>query len=309
MLESRISNAARVFISCGQARGSEEEKIAREIAERVRNLGFDPYVAVTEQTLRGLRENIFEQLRSSEYFIFVDFKRERLANPETDEYRGSLFSHQELSIASFLELDVIALQESGVKPDDGIIRFLQANAIRFTDRHTLPNVIADKIRERNWDPGWQNELILERDGAQFSDARRPDDLTGRYFHINVHNRHHTKTAQNCYVYLENAEDLGSGESLPLKIIEFKWAGTMLPGVGIAPLARRPFDAFFILHNLPTVVQVNSFSDSTEFLPRISGEGRYKLTYLVVSNNFHPVRGTFVLNLNATLDQTSLLPSA
>jgi predicted aminopeptidase len=66
---------ARVFISCGQARGYEEEQIAGDIADRLRDLGFDPYVAVSEQTLRGLTENIFEQLRKSEYFIFLRFRR------------------------------------------------------------------------------------------------------------------------------------------------------------------------------------------------------------------------------------------
>jgi len=71
-------------------------------------------------------------LAASEYFVFVDFKRERLN--DTIECRGSLFSHQELAIASFLDLEVLAFQEAGVKQSDGIMGFLQANAISFTDR-------------------------------------------------------------------------------------------------------------------------------------------------------------------------------
>src|SRR5438477_12554495 len=110
---------ARVFISCGQSRGSDEESTASDIATRLRELGFDPYIAVQEQTLRGLKENIFEQLAKSEYFVFVDFKREQLANSGPPIHRGSLFSHQELAVASYLDIDLMAFQESGGKHDDG----------------------------------------------------------------------------------------------------------------------------------------------------------------------------------------------
>jgi hypothetical protein len=100
---------ARVFISCGQNKGSGEQELADEIGGRLKGLGFDPYVAVGEQSLRGLKENIFGQLNRSEYFLFVDFKREPLG--KTGFHRGSLFSHQELAVASFLEIDVLAFQE------------------------------------------------------------------------------------------------------------------------------------------------------------------------------------------------------
>ena len=82
-----------------------------------------------EQTLRGLKENIFPQLQDSEYFVFVDFKREKLVPHRRGktgklQHRGSLFSHQELALASFLDLQLLAFQEKGVKQDDGILRFL-----------------------------------------------------------------------------------------------------------------------------------------------------------------------------------------
>ena len=73
---------ARVFISCGQ-RDQDERTVVDKIADTIRNAGFDPYVAVEQQSLRGLKENIFFHLASSEYFLFVDFKREELTNSET----------------------------------------------------------------------------------------------------------------------------------------------------------------------------------------------------------------------------------
>src|SRR6187399_2564429 len=116
---------AKVFISCGQCKGTDEVELAQEISDRLKRLGFETYVGVSEQSLLGLRENVFAQLESSEYFLFIDFRREKFLEGWATACRGSLFSHQELALASYLEMPVIALQEEGVKRDDGIIRFLQ----------------------------------------------------------------------------------------------------------------------------------------------------------------------------------------
>jgi hypothetical protein len=117
---------ARVFISCGQNQLTDEVAVAQGIATRLNQLGFDSYIAVQEQTLRGLVENIFGRLAASEYLVFIDFMREQLA--DSPDHRGSLFSHQELAVAAFLELDVAAFQEIGVRRLDGMIRFVQASS-------------------------------------------------------------------------------------------------------------------------------------------------------------------------------------
>ena len=314
---------ARVFISCGQNKQSDETSIASGIAVRLQDLGFDPYIAVQEQSLRGLKENIFEQLSKSEYFVFVDFKREHIvesgastlvASPQgrrsrsSQICRGSLFSHQELAIASYLDTPVLAFQESGVKNDDGILRFLQANAIPFTDRHLLPNVVADQVRRRGWNPEWRNELVLERDASQMSDAivaNLDPPKKGRFFHIIVQNRHQHKTATNCYAYLEKATNLNMGTGIPVKAVELKWAGYMLPNAHIPPGIARHFDAFWIHQDLPGQLQFNAFCDSTDYKPRIGGEGEYELSYVVISDNFPAVRRSFMLSLNESLDLTTL----
>lgn len=46
---------ATVFISCGQAKGTAEEATALAVARRLQRLGFDPYIAAQQQTLRGLQ--------------------------------------------------------------------------------------------------------------------------------------------------------------------------------------------------------------------------------------------------------------
>src|SRR5208283_363343 len=127
-----MSEKARVFISCGQSKESEEVLIAQRIEKELIAMGFEPYIAVAEQSLKGVKENIFTKLRSSEYFLFIDFKRERLFKGndpfvDTGAHRGSLFSHQELAIAAFQDYDVLAFQEASVKKDDGILKFIQTN--------------------------------------------------------------------------------------------------------------------------------------------------------------------------------------
>ncbi len=298
---------ARVFISCGQSKETDEVGIAHRIAERLEQEGFEPYVAVDEQTLAGLTGNIFARLRNTEYFIFVDFKRERLADVQW--HRGSLFSHQELAIAAFLNVDsIIAFQEKGVKIDDGMLRFLQANAVPFTDRNTLPNVIADFVRQRQWIAGWRNELVLDRLPRQFSDASIFDGsdqlVRARFFHISVHNRHREKLAANCSVYFERATRLPN-INIPLKTIEFKWAGVHLPNVAIAPGGVREFDALHLLHSDPTQIIFNAHSDSPDYYPHFEkGAADYELSYVVRAENFPPARGTFRLHLSDQLNDTT-----
>jgi hypothetical protein len=301
---------ARVFISCGQNKASEELSLASDIKDRLTALGFDPYVAVGEQSLRGLKENLFAQLNNSEYLVFIDFKRERLEGQ--DCHRGSLFSHQELAVASFLEIDVLALQERGVKQDDGILGSIQANAILFSRRKTLPDLVAKHVQRRmdalKWDPLWRNELALTREPGYFADANQvPLEKLGRFFHIGVHNRHRRKIAMNCCVYLEKATSLDPRVEIPVKTVELKWEGYMLPNAHVQPGKVRKFDAFWILHDQPSQPKFNMFCDASYFYPRIAAVGRYELTYLVVADNFPPARRSFILTLSSLLDKTSLEP--
>ena len=305
MTEHATLRRARVFISCGQNKKTNEVMIAGQIREKLEKLGFDPYIAVEEQTLRGLKENIFRQLSTSEYFLFVDFKREKLENE--DVHRGSLFSHQELALASFLDIEMLAFREAGVKAEDGIMRFLQANAIQFAegDRHLLPDLI--ESRARKWDPNWRNELVLERDVAQFTDARvrNLNDRLGRYFQIGVKNLHKEKMATNCYAYLEKAIKLDPLSEISLNTVELKWEGYVFPNTHILPNTTRRFDALRIMHDNPTDPQFIIFSDYTGFDPPIHGEGCYELRYVVVADNFPPARGTFNLKLRSSLSSTRL----
>jgi hypothetical protein len=314
---------ARVFISCGQNKESDERATANAIAETLKALGFEPFIATEQQTLNGIKEHIFETLGNAEYFLFVDFKRERLAgnwwNPwKPPLYRGSLFSHQELALASYLGVDVVAFQESGIKLE-GLLAFIGGNATTFKVRARLPIEIENEVRRRlhtgQWNVHWRNKLVLERDPAQSQDVPVEWKIESggtvrkqkRFFQIVVRNRHRHKAATNCYVYLEKATNLNTSEEQSFQAFELKWEGYRLPYVNIPPEKMRRFDAFSIFHDSPTHLRFSQmFSDWSGVIPSLqAGEGRYELTYLVLSSNFPPARGSFILTLAPMFNLTTL----
>jgi len=308
----QVSPKAKVFISCGQRKKADELRTAQEIGKRLTELGFEYYIALEEQTLRGVKDNIFRQLESSEYFIFIDFRREKIGGKRAkSEYRGSLFSHQELALASFLDIPLLTFQQKGVKQEDGIMRYLQANSIQFTDKHLLADVVGGEIQKRGWNPSWKNALKMERESGQYMDLVRPGPngrtIPVRFFHIIVRNLHPHKTAINCYAYLAKAKNLSTGAEIPLETVEFKWAGYVMPNANISSFSQRALDAVWFDRPNPSKPRFSTYSDSGRYLPEfsISGKGMYELTYLVVSENFQPCTSTFTLQVGDKIEDFRL----
>ena len=298
---------ARVFISCGQRRGTDEVQVAKDIEASFRDLGFDPYVAVEEQSLRGVTENIFGQIATSEYFVFIDFKREHI--PDRNASRGSLFSHQELALATYLDLPIIAFRETGVIQEDGIMRFLQGNSVEFTDRHLLRDAIFARAIERNWSPERGNKLFLRRDADQFVDAL--DANTGRtlrVFHVDVTNRHKTKAAVGCYVYLEHVVRTLTGDTIFRETVEVKWKGYNFPMANIAPDSSRSFDAVCLWADQPGEAFPHVLTDYTGHAPRLRGPGEFTLQFLLLAENFPPERTRLDLQLGSSLSEAHLHPA-
>ena len=82
----------KIFISCGQ-RSQDEKEIAKAVSELLeKKLKFPPpYLAAKIDTFEEVL-SIIKELASSDYFLFIDFKRE-VKKPEND-LPCSLFSHQ-----------------------------------------------------------------------------------------------------------------------------------------------------------------------------------------------------------------------
>jgi hypothetical protein len=299
---------AKIFLSCGQK--DEEKELANRIAKRIEALrapgqtgpdaGFHCYVAVADQSLEGLRENIFHQLETSEYFVFLDFKRDPLGN--SGECRGSLFTNQELAVASFLSKPAILFQEEGVRKLDGMLASFQSNLITFRDRRGLEDLITgaveEKLRSGEWSTTWKDQLVIEVPTARFSGTAEalPGSKPGlvHYYHLGVRNLHHTKVALNCCVLLESIQPRDwDGIVAPFDPVELKWAGTpvTLPNVIVPATTMRLFDCFKIRHDAPATVEFQTLTDSMEFSPVIRQPGIYDITYCVSSSNMQLARRT------------------
>jgi hypothetical protein len=286
---------ARVFISCGQNTQNDEIELAKMYGQLLESLGYNPYVAVSEQTLRGVKENIFARLSESEYFLFIDFKRELLS---AGNYRGSLFSHQELSIAAYLDKPLIAFQEQDVRLE-GVLSFVQGNCTKFSSRDKLLPLIAEKV-SKSWQPDWLDQIRITRDSSQFADALHehphfPQGRPVRYFHLDVKNDHCSKTAFNCYAYLEKIVDVKTGNTVDLKLVEYKWRGVVFPNIVIPYKSSRELDAFFVYHDSPTRLHLGAFTDSPEHM-KLLPAGEYELTFVVHSQNFSVTSSIFKLHV-------------
>jgi hypothetical protein len=252
----------------------------------LKDLGYEAYLALYDQTLRSLRENIFAKLGDqTEYFLFIDFCREELDTSKN--CRGSLFSHQELAIASFLgfDEDVIVFQEKGLLERDGMIGAFQANRTQFDCRSRLVDDIRKAVG-RKWRNDWRRKLVLEQaDDPDCEAVPRMCGATGFFFHVRAKNRHIRATARNCYAYLRTIRNTLTNEARPFEAAELRWAGYQFPTAIIPPgNCTRRFDAVWFNSASPHRPLFNIFSDWPRSIPRLQGPGQWVLEYEVVSDN-------------------------
>jgi hypothetical protein len=304
---------AQIFLSCGQNPDWDEPRFVPLIKDKIISLGFDePYVAVHIQSPRSIRENVFKQLEESDYFIWIDFKREEIkGNASNIISRGSLFTNQELALASFLEMEIMLFQEDEVQRD-GMLNAIQGNATPFSDRNKLSDLIAEEIKRRHWTTETRNTLALSvyPHSNHRLNQTKADGRFSRPFHIKVENLHHRKDARNCFAYLDEVIDLNSNQSIKWATAEFKWEGTRLASVRIAPKTYRNFDAAWLFENRDKKIEMGFFNpvvpSPTDYFPNQLLPGRYRLTFSVVSDNFVPVRRNFIFEFDQTLESGKIL---
>jgi len=295
----------KIFISCGQRVRSNELKIAKRIEKLLKK--FYCYIAVEVQSVRGLRENIFNELKTSEYFLFIDFKREAIvvstrdfmrtkSRPKLRVYRGSLFTHQELAIASFLEIETMAFHEEGIRWDDGMRGCMQLNSEVFKSRYRLAERVAEAVSNK-WESGWKNGLSIELSPGTGGPSPQQDGRMLWHYHLAVRNMHRIKIARDCMVFIEEVANVSTGETKKYETIELKWGGSMLPSATILPGTIRRFDSFQIAKDSPEQILFKVFSDSGEFRPHIKAQGTHRVTFTVVSNSFDTVKKTFAIRNN------------
>lgn len=292
---------SRVFISCGQ-RDSFEKETARSIRSTVRDLGFCPYLAFEMHSSKSLTEGIYEHLRTAEYFLFVDFARDRLGwrGPR----RGSLFSNQELAIASFLNIDSLFFVEKNIVKREGILGAVQGNPVAFTRSDDLPKVVGTSIAEALWDVQERREVRIEEVANPVDLAALGGVVPAQYFHLGLHNHSRKTFASNCMVQVLQIRNVTTGASPSTDIVEMKFKHITWPIVGIAPASTRQFDGMFIQTAKPSEAILGILSqpyiDSGSIIGQhtLTGPGDFEVDIVAYSREFRPDRATMQIHLGA-----------
>lgn len=218
-----------------------------------------------------------------------------------------------MAIAAFLDIEVLPFQERGVKSEDGILRFIQANCAQFSDRHLLPDVVSEKVREQKWSPSWRNELELVREREEYDQLGvRPDGRKARFYHIKVCNQHRQKVAHECVAYLEYMKNISTNEIHTFDPVEFKWKGIITSRLSIFPSSFRYLDAFHVYLDNPNTVhfRINrTIVDYSGYLDvyKLHGPGDYELNFIVLSTNFPPSRTKCKLHIDNKLNNLEFSP--
>ena len=297
---------ARVFISCGQ-RAEREENIGLEVDRYFRERDFETYFAKKVHSPKALTEHIFAYLKESEYFVFIDFKREKI---ESSKFRGSLFVNQEIAIATFLKLQGIGFLEKGVKRE-GILNYHIYNAFPFKDG---TEIIAKLRKETsNWNPESVNELFLSNDKRRDHKNVRLSNYQGKPFsdwwHIEVKNRHKSKHAFSCLAYLTYLKNIDNAKKYKIPTIELLWSGLGDYTVNIMADEKREFDALYIIHQ-ENKVQFHTrklTTTSKRFQLPVLNNGTYLLEYSVISSNFDIASKRFLLKHPGTHKEIEFIP--
>jgi len=271
----------QVFISCGQQPGREQD-VANKIKELLKEkFQLGSYVAINVQGLNDIMR-ITDQLKRSDYFIFIDFLRKGHPN----NLPVSLFTHQELAVAQNVGFtDMIALREKGT-PIEGFLKYIQSNPVEFDDDDDLMKKVENLVRERGWERNYSRNLVLEGIGPRYGPFNYSDHagIHSEYvWHARVRNRRPDIAAVNTLCILDSISQ-GDVTQESLDRSNLKWARQMGYERTIFPLDYGLIDIISIRSDEEGLF-LHSALDVAPRDPIIYIGGRYVLNYKVFSQNF------------------------
>lgn len=297
---------ARVFISCGQ-RDERERSIGKAVEDYLKEMDFKTYFAERVHSSDALTENIFKFLRQSEYFVFIDFLRDK--NRRT----GSLFVSQEIAIATFLKLEGFGFLEKGMK-QKGILNYQIYNADDFQqlrkDGDNVKEVIGeiiDKLKAKiaEWDINSVNELKIEYNYGSIGRNVGIAQIKKRsdWYHLDIRNRHKSKNALWCSGYVTKIKNLSADRQYQATTNELIWSGTGVITVNVIADTCRLLDAFYIIHDKDLIhfhQQAPTSTNPRYCLPDLP-KGKYEIEYSVISSNFTTVSRKCILEYKGGTD--------
>lgn len=300
----------KVFISCGQA-NDEERQIASQVRSWLNNRGLQPYLAIETQSIQDVNSSIVGNLKTSDYYIFIDFAREQIGTSKNGNpiFRGSLFTHQELAIAYILEFqEVLYLQQDNVNLE-GIGKYLLSNAIKFKSKTDVPPLIESAILHKGWLPSYSRHLALGT--PNYAGAWQYSDHAGTYqhhiWHLSVCNLRHDVAAFDTVVRL-NEIILPNGNVIKSQDRNFlKWAGKIRAySATILPRDDGKFDLLALDQANNSSVLLHSEEDRPPRQPIITSPGNYTLRYQIFSKGFPLLEFNVQLTLTGNFNTTQVV---
>jgi hypothetical protein len=200
---------SKIFLSCGQQ--DSEMNIASGIEQMLsaEPYNFEVYVAKNVQSIFEINSGIVRELKDSDYYLFLNFRRGRLRRRKRG-VPGSVFSNQEFAIAYGLGFDrILVVNQEGVS-QEGMLRYCGCNTEPFQGPKDCLAVV-----KRAWDrTGWLSDY-----------SRRLQAENARFGPLNYRNEHIQLEGQMLYVDIHNGRPDIAAIETTAKLVAYKQKGS------------------------------------------------------------------------------------
>jgi len=296
---------AKIFISCGQA-SPEERKVAQGLGAWFNANGYASYVAIEVQSILDLNVGIVAELKTSDYYLFINFKRELVTSADGSTFRrGSVYSNQELAIAYALGFDQVLLVNQKGASAEGVFKFMVTNVPEFVTCAEVLPIVQGAVAKAGWHPDYTRQLTAEN--LRLDPPVQYRDHTGvrivRTLLVDVKNERPDLGAVACVARLarycrDGQPVLVSPDNAPLKV-----TGSQGYAQTIWPNSHGTFDLLAVDAHAAGTAHLHTSQDIYPRRALISVPGHYRLEYEVFSQGFPP------LGINVLLILTGDLGSA
>jgi hypothetical protein len=302
---------SKVFISCGQAT-QQERDAANEVANYFRSLGFYPYVATQVQSIPDLNQGIIEELKSSDYYLFINFRREQIlqnTGNSTSLFRGSLYTNQELAVAYAYGFEKMLFLNQRNTERGGMFGIIVSNSPEFDDYSDVIPAVQSAVTSADWLITYSRHLAASdlRWGPLLRYRDHTGERVGKTLHINIANNRPDKAATHCAARLFNVTCPATGDSYespdksPLKV-----SGQSGYFQAVWPSNHGAFDLLNVDNEKFPFVFLNSALDVSPRQPIIRDLGTFHLKYEVYSENFPKLSFVIKLKLEPSGPSASLI---
>lgn len=301
----RSEMAGNIFISCGQATNA-ERAVGNSLFEWLKDNGFQPYLAIDVPTLFDLNSQILKELASSDFFLFINFKREM--GEKGFNLPLSLFSHQELAIAYALGFDrVIILNQRGAQKE-GILKFIVSNTPEFDDAAEVIGIAKKVVEAAKWNKEFSrgifaNNLVWGEANPRmlYRDHSLPQPMCQVTLFCDIVNNRINQGAGDCIARLAYIKKEGEERKQSWDRSHLKVTGQSGYKQNIFPVSHGAFDLLAINYHSPNWACLHSGLDTSPRQPIIQGPGIFELDYEVFAENFPLLRFRVKVELRGSVN--------